>query len=115
MAAEVGGVSQGGPCRVELRHEGVRVKEERVSTARDYNYSTSSKGGLDGARGCRKVARAGQARHVGIAILIHGDGAPLVEAEPAELGGVDQSGAAGVELRHEAVTEAATKGSLEGA
>src|SRR6266480_5031312 len=59
-------------------------------------------GRLEGAR-CREVARAGVPRHVRAARAVHGDAlAPVVAAAP-EVGGVDEAGAAGIELRHEDV------------
>src|SRR5207249_4279187 len=103
-ATQVGGVEQGGPCRAELRYEGVPAREKAATPA-------ATKDGLEGARGRGEVGRAGDARHVGAAVdaavWVHSDTASKVEGAAAEEGGVDQGTPCRVELRHEGVTRTA--------
>ncbi len=47
------------------------------------------------------------ARHVGVAGGVHGDAGNRVIAAAAEVGGVDQGRAGGVQLRHEGVVREA--------
>src|SRR5207247_348067 len=109
-AAEEGGVDQGTPCRVELRHEGVtRTAADTTAGARG-----GGEGDLVGAGGARRIGAA-----VVAAAWVHGDSvAKVVAATAAEEGGVDKGGACRVELRHEGVPAeeaATTKCGLEGA
>src|SRR5439155_12837492 len=76
--AEVGGVDEPGAGGIELGHEGVFGAAE---------------GGLEGAGGRGEVGRAGEARHVGVAEGVHGDAEAVVNATPAQVGGVDQHSA----------------------
>src|SRR5205814_9247045 len=73
-------------------------------------------GRLEGPCRRRKVGRAGPARHVGVAGRVHRDAVASVAATAAEVGGVDESGAGGIELRHEGVASTehtASEGRLE--
>src|SRR5206468_113636 len=97
--AEVGGVD-------EPRAEERRVGQEGV-------YGGAA-GGLEGAGGRGEVGGTSEARHVGVAEGVHGDAEAVVNATPAEVGGVDEPGAGGIELGHERVFGAA-EGGLEGA
>ena len=75
----------------DLRHEGVREAPlER---------------GLESTRGRREVSRRGEARDIGIGVGqgVQGDAEALVIATAAEVGGVDQPAAGGIQLRHEGV------------
>src|SRR5205823_13663699 len=67
-------------------------------------------GGLEAARGGRKVAGGGESRNVGVCAGVHGDRVACVTAAAAEIGGVDEGGAGGIELRHEGVPAAAAVG-----
>src|SRR2546425_477977 len=91
-AAEVGGVDQPGTDGIQHRHEGVFA-------------ATRSR--LDRIRRCREVGREGQAGHVGMATGTDRDTQALVIGTAAEVGGVDQPGARGIQLRHEGVDSAA--------
>src|SRR5204862_463226 len=62
--------------------------------------------------GGREVAGVGLARHVGVAGAVHGDALAPIKAAAAEVGGVGQGRAAGVQLGHEGVVDAAV-GRLE--
>src|SRR5439155_688762 len=97
--AEVGGVDEHGAGGIELGHEGVFGAAE---------------GGLEGAGGRGEGGGIGEARHVGVAEGVHGDAEAVVNATPAEVGGVDEPGAGGIELGYEGVFGAA-EGGLEGA
>src|SRR2546428_12485559 len=90
-SAEIGGVDEGGACRVEFRHEGVPD-----------NGADATKAGLNGARGGGEVRREGVTRLVSVAGGVHGDAVALVKAVTAELGGVDEGGACRGRVRHEA-------------
>src|SRR5439155_24364197 len=94
---EVGGVGEGGAGGVELRHEGVEAAEGR----------------LEGPRSRREVERPSAARHIGAAGGVHRDAVATITTTAPEVGGVDEGGARGVELRHEGIEEAA-EGRLEG-
>ena len=87
VAAEVGGVDEGGAGRVQLGHEGVAAA--RV-------------GGLERIGG-GEVGRIGVARDVGVSGGVHGDAVAAVVAAAAEVGGVDEGGAGRVQLGHEGV------------
>src|SRR5439155_21466823 len=52
VAAEIGGVDEGGACRVELRHEGVGL--------------AAAEGRLEGPRRRWEVAGTSETRHVGV-------------------------------------------------
>src|SRR5439155_1156585 len=97
--AQVGGVDEEGAGGIELGHEGVFGAAE---------------GGLEGAGGRGEVGGKGNPRHVGVAAGVHGDAEALVNVTPAEVGGVDEPSAGGIELGHEGVFGAADSG-LEGA
>src|SRR2546428_494641 len=73
---------------IQLRHEGSREAAE---------------GGLEGPGGRREVGRISFARHVGIADSVHGDASPRVTTTAAQVGGVDEAAAGGIQLRHEGV------------
>ena len=62
-----------------------------------------SGGGLESPPGRRKVGRNGEARHVCVAGCIHGDAVALLRTAAAEIGGVHERGARGIELRHKDV------------
>src|SRR6267143_1430430 len=97
---EIGGIEEGGAGGVELRYEGVAAAGER---------------GLEGSRGDREVGRGGAARHVGVAEAVHRDAeAAALTPAPAEIGGIDECGAGGVELRYEGVGVATAERGLEG-
>src|SRR5256885_307888 len=82
-------VDEGGADGIELRYEGV-VLARRAAGRR-----------LESPRGRRKVTGVGQSCHVGVAGCVHGDPlAPFFPIAP-EVGGVDESRAGGIELRHE--------------
>src|SRR5437667_368231 len=48
----------------------------------------------------REVGRLGPPRYIGITSRVHGNAVALIEAAAAEVGGVDQRRAGGIELRH---------------
>src|SRR5205823_14714981 len=59
VAAEIGGVDEGGACRVELRHEGVGL--------------AAAEGRLEGPRRRWEVAGTSETRHVGVPHGVDGD------------------------------------------
>ena len=106
-APEEGGVDEGGAGGIELRREGGATV-----------YRTAIAEGLEGP-GCRReVGGSGAPRHVGVARAVHGDAVAEVIATPAEVGGVDEGGAGGIEFRHEGGTTTVLRtvgaGRLEG-
>src|SRR5213076_1946505 len=72
-----------------LRHKGIA--------------DAAAKDRLESARSGREVARAGVAGYVGVAGSIHGDAVARVIVIAAEVGGIDERGSGGVELRDESV------------
>src|SRR5207245_11010569 len=58
--------------------------------------------GLERVRG-GEVGGVGIPRHVSIAAAVHRDGPGLVVAIPAQVGGVDERGTRGVQLRYEGI------------
>src|SRR5205823_5160686 len=89
----------------KLRHEGVTLKPLSKGGA---------KGGLESAKGRGEIGRIGIAGHVGVAGSIDGDAGSEVVTAAAEIGGVAQGRAGGVELRDEGV-EGAAEARLESA
>src|SRR5437588_2231289 len=59
-------------------------------------------GCLEGARR-REVGGTGVPRHIRAARAVHGDALAPVVAGASEVGGIDEAGAAGIELRYEGV------------
>src|SRR5262249_24991971 len=98
-AAQVGGVDQGGARRVQLGHEGVHAAVQ---------------GRLEGAGGGGEVGGGGAAGEVGVARPVYRDGVALGAAAAAQVGGVQQGAARGIELAHEGIVAAGTSG-LKGA
>ena len=90
--AQVGGVDELGPGRVDLGDEGVGV---------------AVLAGLEGVRLDREVGRVGDAGDVGRPLAVDRDGRALVGVAAAEEGGVHQVVAGGAELGDEGVGEAA--------
>src|SRR5438093_12877253 len=86
---QVGGVDEGGAQGVDLRHEDMGL--------------AAPEGGLESPRGRREVSRRGGSYHVGVAGGVQGDSIGDVIATSAEVGGVDEGGARGIELRDEGV------------
>ena len=76
VAAEIGGVDEGGACRVELRHEGVGL--------------AAAEGRLEGPRRRWEVAGTSETRHVGVPHGVDGDAEALVTATALEVGGVGE-------------------------
>ncbi len=68
---------------------------------------------LKSSRGRGEIARKGVAGHVGIAAGIHRDAKALIVADAAEVRGVDEPRARGIQLRHEDIALAAAEGGLE--
>src|SRR6267143_2069011 len=69
---------------------------------------------MESPRGSRESVRGGAARHVSVAEAVHRDGeAPPLTAASPEIGGIEEGGAGGVELRYEGVAAAGERG-LEG-
>src|SRR6266571_7779202 len=93
-AAEVGGVDQSGAGGIELRDKGVAA-------------TTTAERWLEGAQGRREIGGTGGPADVGVPGSIHGNGDTIVISTAAQVGGVDQSGAGGIELRDEGVTDIA--------
>jgi len=96
-------------CRLgDLRHEGV------IGAAR----GAAAEAGLEGPRRRREGRRASHTRHVSIRVRqsIDRDGISVIVVRAAEVGGVDEGGACGIELRHEDVERGATpEGGLDSA
>src|SRR5262249_31591462 len=90
-ATQVGGIDEGGAIGRELRHKGVKGAAECRLQGTD--------------RG--EVGGEGVPGDVGGASAIHGDGTAFIEAAAAQVGGIDEGGAIGRELRHKGVKEAA--------
>src|SRR5205809_7849566 len=90
---QVGGVDEGGAQGVDLRHEDVGL--------------AAPEGSLESPRGRREVSRRGGAYHVGVARGVQGDPEARFKATAPEVGGVDESGAHGIELRYEGVADVA--------
>src|SRR5437016_1227939 len=72
----LGGVDEGGACRVELRHEGVGL--------------AAAEGRLEGPRRRWEVAGTSETRHVGVPHGVDGDAEALVTATAPEVGGVGE-------------------------
>ena len=92
----------------DLRHEGVHGAVR----------GAAAEAGLEGPRRRREVRRGSHTRHVGIRVRqsIDRDGSAVIVVRAAEVGGVDEGGACGIELRHEDVEAGATReGGLDGA
>src|SRR3970282_799769 len=99
-ASQIGRVDEGGAGGIELRHEGVSVGGQRVPD-----------GGLEPPRGGGKVliyrrctgivGGCGRSCNIGVASTIHRDAVTDVHIAPAEVGGVDEGGAGGIERGHE--------------
>src|SRR5207302_298452 len=92
--SEVGRIDKGRARRIELRHE-----------------RTAARGGLEGSSRRRKVGGERHSRYVGVATGIHGDPETPVIGVAAEVSGIDEGGAGGIELGDEG---AAPAGRLEG-
>ena len=103
VAAQIGGVNQRRACGIELCHERIR------SGAQGSVKGRAGRGGTP----CRKVGGPGAARHIDVAGPIHGDAVAIVDAVAAQIGGVDQCRASGVELCHERIRER-IKGRVKG-
>src|SRR5207245_645222 len=97
-AAEVGGVAQRRAAGIELRHKNIEL--------------TAAKSWLQRIRR-REVGRLGLPRHVGLAGSVYGNAhvraAAALIAAAAEVGGVDQRRAGGIELRHKSIPGAAAE------
>src|SRR3989442_11241849 len=98
VPTEVGGIDEGRSKRVELRHEGVVA---------------AVVGRVEGPGGSRKVRGISRSSHVGAPRGVDGDSEAVVIAAPPEVGGVDESRAKRVQLRHEGVV-VAVSGRVEG-
>src|SRR2546428_2048492 len=79
----------------------------------DEDSFAAAEGDLEGPGGRREVGGPRGARQVGITRRVHGNAEAAVIAAAAEVGGVDEGGAGGIELRHERV-EGAAAGSQAG-
>src|SRR5438093_13074552 len=102
-AAEVGGVDEGGAQRIELRHEGIGLVQAAALEP------------LESPRGRREGTGGGLSCHVGVAGGVHGDPQALIVVIAPKVGGVDEGGASGIELRHESVVAGEeVGGGLEG-
>ena len=99
-SAEERGVDQSGTRGIELRDEDVRAVEASARERR-----------LKSPRARWEVGRIGVARYVGVLGRVDGDPQAPVTATAAEVGGVDEGRAGGIELRDEGV---AATGRLEG-
>src|SRR3989442_6399588 len=92
---------------------GLRLRREGFGGA-------AAERGRKGPGGGREGVRGGAPRHVGVAEAVHRDGDALLEiaaadlnGAPAEIGGIEEGGAGGVELRYEGGDVADERG-LEG-
>src|SRR6185436_9846136 len=92
-AAEISRIEKGRTSGVEFRDVGIG--------------KSAAEHGLESAWRRRKGVRGGAARHMSVTGAIHCDRDALLEkassdrdAAPAEIGGIDERGAAGVELGH---------------
>src|SRR5437762_9555125 len=102
-APEVGGIDEGGAQRIELRHEGIGVVQAAALEP------------LKSPRGRREGTGAGLSCHVGVAGGVHGDPQALIIVIAPKVGGVDEGGAGGSELRYEGVVAGeGVGGRLEG-
>src|SRR5439155_1341003 len=109
-AAEIRRVNQGGARGIELRHEDVRARDLAAICAAKPRIEA----GLEGSRSGREISRVGRARDISVAVGVHGDPITVDTANATEVGGVDEGGARGIELRHEGIVLAAAEGGLEG-
>ena len=91
-AAQVGGVDQGRAGGIQLRHKRVAVGQGTVTA-----------GGLERVTVGKSVE--GQPRHVGVAGGIDGDAVATSSPAAAQVGGVDQGRAGGIQLGHKRVAE----------
>ena len=97
----VGGVHERGSGGVQLRHEDIGATIGRR---------------LEGPwcrREVRGEVRRGDACHISIAGSVHRDVSTAFSPTSPEVGGVDERGAGGVQLRHEAIHRTTTEGCLE--
>ena len=98
-ASEVGRIDESRTGRVQLGDEGI----QRVGRPRRRNELD---GPLERAARRREIGRSGLARDVGVAGSIDRDRAAEVEARAADVRGIDQRRARGVQLAHEDVADA---------
>ena len=84
-AAEIGGVNQGIARGIQFRHKRIGASAERA---------------LKRPRGRREVDRTGNPRHVSTAVAVHRDAEAVVSEAATKVGGIDQSTACGIQLRH---------------
>ena len=87
VAAQVGGVNKGAAVRAKFRYEGVGALPQ---------------GGFKGVRR-GEVRGRGPPRHRGVAGGVHSDGGALVTTAAAEVRGISEGVAAGVELCHKGI------------
>src|SRR5439155_6820003 len=98
-APEVGGENEGGAGGIELG-------DERVALVGVVGAAAAGSG-LKGARARREVRRLSLPRHISVASDVDSNPIALVIAATAQISGVDESGAGGIELRHKAVVATA--------
>ena len=100
-AAQVGGVHQSAACGIDLAHKGIAgAPVSRLDSAR---------------AGTREVGRLGKARHIGVAGRVYGDAVAIVATAAAQVSGVHQSAACGIDLGHKGVVVAAPVSRLDSA
>src|SRR5438128_11609119 len=98
-APDISRVDKSGAAGIGLGHKGI--------------VGTAAVRSLECSRSCRKIDRRGQTDHIGIARGVHTDAEALVLSAAAEIGGVYESGARGIQFRQEGVLCAAGVRSLK--
>src|SRR5207237_4564222 len=98
-AAEVSRVDECRACRVQLRDEGVEV--------------AAVVGRVERPGGRREVARGRESYQVSAACPVHSDSPSSVASASTYVGGLDQRGTGGIQLRDEGVEVAAAVGAVE--
>src|SRR5205085_480815 len=98
--AQVSGIDQRGTIGIELRHKSVLAAAHSA---------------LDCAGRCREVVGGCAARYVDVARGVEGDSLSRIIVGAAEIRGINQRCAGGIQFRYESVAdaEAAIAGSLE--
>ena len=84
--SKIGGIDEGRARRIELCHEG-----------------TGAAGGLESSRRRREVGGECNSCHIGVTTGVHGDCVAPLSAAAAEISGIDEGGAGGIDLHNESV------------
>jgi hypothetical protein len=91
---DVGGIDQSGACRIQLRHK---------------NIPPASIRRLESPRCNIVVGGVSVSRHIGVAAPIHRYGKAIITTTPPDVGGIDQSGACRIQLRHKNIPPASLR------